>query len=307
MYVNDLNYEIKQRALIQNEIEASIDDWIKSNWGIEGFSRKIKEYLSLKEDGVYGALCRQIATNRIEDLSFYATSREIGIEPISITFESDSFSTVNQDKISLLKRPIITGYDKKGNPIIQKKKLIDFPKEGTILKSIDVLGKSLPEYHRLIRQSILPNYKEADIGEFFNYCLREAKNKPDHVYEKVGDIAVKKPIDEADLSLSRPPASWYYPLYLSMFVSGKMVLFETYEDPNKEVEKIKGTFKDAIDQIKNNCGFYPLIIKTSSSKEMLYYKESIDWENISSPPLSKNCEEIFKHFAEQIISSKKVN
>lgn len=63
MYVNDLNYEIKQRALIQNEIEASIDDWIKSNWGIEGFSRKIKEYLSLKEDDVYGALCRQIATN----------------------------------------------------------------------------------------------------------------------------------------------------------------------------------------------------------------------------------------------------
>lgn len=59
----------------------------------------------------------------------------------------------------------------------------------------------MPEYHRLIRQSILPNYKEADIGEFFNYCLREAKNKPDYVYEKVGDMAVKKPIDEADLSL----------------------------------------------------------------------------------------------------------
>lgn len=309
MYVEerkDLGTEIKTRTLMQQEICLSIDNWISSEYGILNFSKTLREYFKLEKGKVHGALCRQIATSRIEVIAFDKTARHLGFSPISITFEEDSWNTTNQEKISLLKMPVIIGYDKKGNPIIQYEKIIDFPKSGTVLKSILIEKETLPRYHRRIRENIIPEHQDINIGNFFNYCLKNSVKKPEYVYEDQEGLAIKKLTCDADLSKSRPPAEWYYPLYLAMFCSGEMVLFETYENSSKEIEKIKNTFLEAVNKIKDNCGVYPLVIKIPTSKELLFYPKNIQLQRINTP-LSDNCEEIFKCFADQIISMKKAN
>lgn len=321
-YVSDsesLAKEIKTRQENQEQIEERINSWVMYEWGIPNFSSIISDVLPLKSDIPYGVLCRQVATARIEEVSFSVLCKMFGLKSLDLTYNEDAFSTSNRDKVHLLKLPVITGHSKNGQPIVKYQKIVDFPQTGKLLNkiSIDGNGTNLPKYHRLLRMKTFGDDipSEFDIGPVFKKYLSGATKMPDYVYEDVEGLRIKKSSsDNFDLAKSNPPADWYYPLYLLAFVTGKMVLFETYENPEGLVCDIKEHFCHAMDMIKDAIGIYPLVAEIAPLKlPMMYINEALiernDWKQELVLP-SKNqgkIVDLFQNLAEQAISLRKNN
>jgi hypothetical protein len=59
----------------------------------------------------------------------------------------------------------------------------------------------------------------------------------------------------------RPPSHWYYPIYLSLFLTGEIILFETYENPNGGVPEAKILFEKAMIEVETGTGFLPLVVE----------------------------------------------
>lgn len=305
--------EIESRLLRQTQIEEKIDEWVCSEWGIPQFSKTLNDFISLSSAGTYGVLCRQVATARVEEVSFYMTCKHLGLTPMNITYTGDVFNTRNKDKVHLIKLPIIKGHSKNGDPIVEYEKIVSFPTAGRILSSISIDGNgtNLPKYHQNLRGEIFgsncPN--QIDIGKAFREYLVSASNKPEYVYEDHNGQEVRKTVHEADLGNSRPPADWYYPLYLLTFATGKMVLFETYENPEGEVGKIREHFRKTMDMIKAGIGFYPLVAEIPPLKlPMMYINQALqgmEWESkLYQPSFGGNCKivDIFEDYANQTIA-----
>ncbi|MCK9578013.1 hypothetical protein M0R01_00790 [bacterium] len=321
-YVQDsesLAKEIMVRQENREQIEKRINDWVISEWGIPNFTSIISDVLPLQSDVPYGALCRQVATARIEEVSFSMVCKLLGLKSLDLTYNEDAFSTSNRDKVHLLKLPVIIGHSKSGQPIVKYQKIVDFPQTGKLLNriSIDGNGTNLPKYHRSLRIQTFGNDipSEYDIGPVFKRYLSEATNMPDYVYEDVDGIRIKKSsADDYDLSKSNPPADWYYPLYLLAFATGRMVLFETYENPEGLVCDIKEHFCHAMDMIRDAIGIYPLVAEIAPLKlPMMYINQALiernDWQQELVLPSKKQGKivDLFQDLADQAISLRKNN
>lgn len=314
----DLASAIEARQEKQEQIAEKIDEWVFSKWGIANFSHLFESSLKLPQSYTYGTLCRQVATARIEEVSFSLTCKSLGLKPLDLTYHEDAFSTNNGDKVHLIKLPLITGHSKNGSPIVKYKKIVDFPQAGMLLNkiSIDGNGTNLPKYHRNLREDTFGNDipLEIDIGSTFKKYLRDCTSQPEYLYEDIDGIRVKKNVSDGyELSRSNPPADWYYPLYLLGFMTGKMVLFETYENPKGNVCDIKKHFCCAMDMIKEEIGLYPLVVEIPPLQlPMMYINEALiekdNWQTeLIYPSIGKNSRiiEVFQNFADQTISLRK--
>lgn len=315
----DLAFELKARQEKREEIEKRIDSWVFAKWGISNFSSILGEVLPLNGDVPYGALCRQVATARIEEVSFFTTCKLLGLKPLDFTYNEDAFSTSNRDKVHLLKLPVITGHSKNGDPIVKYKKIVEFPKTGKLLSkiSVDGNGTNLPKYHHFLRLKTFGNDIPLEMGvsPVFRRYLAGATNMPEYVYEDVDGIRMRKSCNEDyDLESVNPPADWYYPLYLLAFATGRMVLFETYENPEGLVCDIKEHFCHAMDMIKEAIGIYPLVVEIAPLKlPMMYISEVLiercDWQQELVLPSKTNgmIIDTFQDIAMQAISLRKNN
>jgi hypothetical protein len=92
-----------------------------------------------------------------------------------------------------------------------------------------------------------------------------------------------------------------------------MVLFETYENPEGEVSKIREHFRQTMDEIREGIGLYPLVVEIPPLKlPMMYINQALlmdGWQSSILEP-SKNggkIIDIFNDFASQTIALRKSN
>ena len=268
-YITDkeaLSAENEARHQDKADLNERVNKFAKKEFGISDFTGISEQNLLLAPNRPHGILCRQVATARIEEVCSFLSCKHLGLSPVNFTFGIDTFSTRNTDKVNLVKIRFAVGHSKNGQPLIRIKKIADPQNlEGTILREIMVDdGISLPEYHRRLRTRTFGRFcpQTREIGALFSLYLRKAKKHPPWVFEINGSRTEKKAANKANLHASRPPASWYYPLYLANFVSGNLVLFETYENKNGDVHKIKAEFRAAMDMIADAIGIYPMVVET---------------------------------------------
>lgn len=316
-YITDketLVEELRSRIRDKSELAAAVNAFAEKEYGIRNYIEVTQQNLCLSPVRFYGALCRQVATARIEEICYSIACQYLGLSPVNLTFGIDTFSTRNTDKVNLVKNRLVVGHSKNGQPIIRVSKIANPQSlEGMILQEIVIdSGQRLLEYHQGLRIDAFGNRCPSirDVGSIFSLYLRMAKKRPLWVFEIKGRWTEKKPTENANLFASRPPASWYYPLYLANFALGNLVLFETYENKKGDVPKIKEEFEAAMDLIKDAIGVYPMVIQTPPlNPDMMLINTALlrsDWrgkiaipENFCGDTLS-----LFSLIAHQAISVK---
>lgn len=313
--IGELKEELADRRQHREKYASLIDAFAKKEYGIADFAKISRQSLNLPGGRNYGVLCRQVATSRIEEAAYFIASRYLDLKPVNFTLTGDVFNSRNIDKVHLVKVRLITGHSASGLPIVCVQTLAKpSAVEGLILERIRLGKTALPDYHRNLRQkTFLAGIPETrDIGTLlFNLYLKASTNRPPYVFVRDGDRSVKTATDGANLSCARPPAFWYYPLYLANFVSSNLVLFETYESQRGGVPKIKEDFKAAMDRVMDAAGIYPLVVKIPPLDEtMLSINEALygtDWpKKIVIPQnFSDDTVALFNLIANQVAAIKK--
>lgn len=135
-------------------------------------------------------------------------------------------------------------------------------------------GESLPEFHQNLRVRANVTATTSDVSELHTFILTNASRRPQFIFRETSSGQEKKLYlkpEDLILKRDRPPSSWYYPYYLSWFIDGTMVLFETYDNPIGDVSHAKVMFEKAMGIVSAGTGFTPLVVKIPPlSKEMLY-------------------------------------
>lgn len=266
---DNLISEIEKREAKRGEIIEKVNEYVRKRYGIEDFLGLAARYFpAVPERTVHFILARHIASIKIEDVAHFLfaewwnQSNQLKAVPVWPTFLRDGFNGANWSKMSCVKIPWLDR--REGKMLIQNRKII--PKrlrekiQGMILSEIPTThGVSLPDYHLELREKVFGKTTVFDISEFWQECLKEAKSSlPVFTFVKIGDKEVR---ENNITSQSRPPAHWYYPLFLSLFVDGRRILLETYEN----APDISGLFYQTMEEIRKDIGLSPLVLETPYS------------------------------------------
>jgi hypothetical protein len=281
--VKELYRIIDERHRERGKIRSVWNRFIEQRYGISDIDRIVGEYFS--SDGVdhpIGFLARQIASVCTEDIAFNLLAEALGFTPLTATFTRDSFNANNGEKLSRVDVPWISWSYRSRAYALRYERLTPLTNEeleGIPLDriKIDTRG-TLPEIHANFRQKAIPHAAVRDASELHTQLLRLAAWKPSQIFrEKDGkERRVELCGDELIEDRDRPPASWYYPIYLSWFLDGSMVLFETYDNPHKDVLRAKEAFVDAVGEIWRATNYTPIIVKVPPlSREMLFCNRHI--------------------------------
>lgn len=153
--------------------------------------------------------------------------------------------------------------------------------------------KKLPLLHKDLRKAMFLEGTTYDVSTIHNRILRDATRLPSFVYriEETKEKRVELAKGDALLSHDRPPSSWYYPYYLSWFLDGTSVLFETYDNPLGEVSRAKELFEECMKTIESVTGFRPLVVKIPPlSHELLYCNRHFLWRHHALSQLQETAE-----------------
>ena len=331
MNIQDLKEEVQKRQEANDTIRENLDSYVENNYGILNFSDLVQKYFPKTEElGI--CLARQVLTANLEHhgkhaFSDFLTQRGLESVPYGVAFSRDCHipgkkNNPNHYKKSLVTVPFFNG--KKGG-MVNKTPIV--PKEqrghlcGRIYNSIEAHGSSLIEYHKKLRSLAFgENHADGamDISSFFSSCLRQCignngKIKPKHVF--VSDCGMRERrvgiefVDFSDDRLDiRPPADWYYPLYLMVMVDGSKALLSTVDHDPTVIE----WFERSNRQIENICGFQPLIIQTPAEVNVSGYKSDLHevpnwtqnnqkWKDDLSTPERDDLYSVVKHFEISIL------
>lgn len=327
MYVTNISelfsavHERKQRSL---EIERACDVWIRKTYGINSYSSLKATHLaflnttSSSDVQPYGVLARQIASICVEDVACYLGCRLIGLRPITLQFVKDSFSYENHDKRARVKIPWIST-TRKGEKVVQNEKIVVLSQEEIAMRSLDAIetkfGVPLITYHNRLRTRVFGSaFPCPDISLFHMDALKNSSFKPSYVFVEKNGKAVKTYVREGcdypTETYIRPPAHWYYPLYLSWFLTGDMILLETYENQEGSVPEAKIMFERAMQQIESGTGFRPLILEIPPlTQDMLYcnsvftaHNGVITLPDVSHVETTRLSRDIFRQIADAVIA-----
>lgn len=274
--IEELRREIKNRTENREKIRARIDEYCERYYGIKDFS-SIAEELFGEQQGFGVCLSRQIPTVSIQHLAKHLFARwltENGVSavPIALGFKADSFFFASDLKRSYCDIPYYEVFSAtkrvvercQVRKIIKGKERIEL--DGRILGNITTVveGKTLVSFHQDLRGQVLGEDRlEIDLSDFFQECLKkcldsESKEKPDYVFVENGN-SKEKTVATENLNghkILRPPAEWYYVLYLLLFLDGSRALLSA----DKHSKKSEALYEKAINAIEKAIGFSPLII-----------------------------------------------
>ena len=303
--------ELRRRRRERGTIRSVLNQHIEKTYGIQGFSNLVSSSIlangtihngncdttasELDTDEVsYGVLARQVPGLTAEDIACHLVSLQLGITPFPFAFSRDVFHSGSNDKLFRVKVPFVS-WSKKGNMVITHKKVITSHTSSSYtdldmmrLDRLEVNGSTLREHHRGMQAKFFRHldkpYMYGDISYIWGDILArtiEAGRGPKEVWktdESGKDrphIATPTP-DEARSLLVRPSSHWYYHLYLSMFLDGKFVLLETYDNEKGGVPEARRLFEKEMDAIRNATGYMPLVVKTYPLRpDMLYVNNHI--------------------------------
>jgi hypothetical protein len=132
---------------------------------------------------------------------------------------------------------------------------------------------NLPGLHVALRNAIgLTRGHEYDITAMLRECLETASIKPPSYYAYVNDLLTKfrGPVRKHDNA--RPDASWYYLLYLALFMTGDRALVATtLEEDDPKIQKY---FEANVRRLREATGFCPLILWMPPSSTQLSCTET---------------------------------
>lgn len=281
-----LSEEITLRAERAPEIRDATDAFVAEAYGIADFSALRDAHFYI-DDGIerpLSVLARQVGTINGEDVAHYLGSIRLGLEPVLWSFVGDSYTGGNHNKKSLLKQTWIEGINRHGEFITRVKNVANDPGDvekrplgGIVCDS----WQSLPDQHRALRERLFGStYREIAADSFLNYCLQATDNPPESIFVKDRDGKYEeRTFNRGLLSREvRPPADWYYPLDMSCYLDGQVILCETYENPAKGVDGAKDKFLRAVSLVETNIGQGPLIVEIPplSDRYLLYNERLLD-------------------------------
>ena len=263
--------QLREEINLRRAHTPQLQEKLRSFWDGEGVDPEVvnHHFPQTTKQVVEAVLMLPTPSIRLKEISVFVCARQLKLEPVGLGFFRDAFCSVNHDKTSCVKIPWL----KKGRKglFVEYENIVDRDEreclDRRILSSIRVNQTfTLPEFHENLRARVFGRaYPVTDISTFLRNALKSAFLKqlfPHHlnVFLKKGDkevptssIKLKEiSFEEVDL---RPPLGWFYPLFLSLFVDGSRVLFETFETD----ESIA-----SIEEVKRQVGFYPLVVRVPS-------------------------------------------
>ena len=273
--VESLRQEVESRTEKKPEINSRMDEICWNEFGISDFSQKVENLLPAG-DLIHFCLSRQVPNINVEHLGMELLIRWLyknGIPAVlsPLSFVEDVYSARNPYKASLVKVPIYK-IARNGCPCCQNLSLVaNFPgsgMEGMAISKISAKdGSSIPEFHSEWRRLVLGDSGiAADISNFFRQCLLEClendgKIKPKFIFQRGEDgkeekIALNRFRLNGNRGNVRPPADWYYLIYLMLFLDGSRALLSTVGDD----AKVDSWFQESIRGIKDNVSLEPLIV-----------------------------------------------
>ncbi|TAK57586.1 hypothetical protein EPO17_01555 [Patescibacteria group bacterium] len=279
-YVGHLPEVLKRRRSDKYSVRLSVDAFIDKKYGISDFTALVHSHLptSVQEaiasnvESV-GVLARQVPGICAEDVAMYLLCRKLGLFPLALSFTRDTFVAVSHDKRHRVKVPWVR-WSKSTNLIVEYEDIsarsINCIERQRLDKIVVNGGGFLPQYHEQVRHHVFNgSYPMGDASKLHGELLaRATRARPDAVYRtdaRDGERLVRGSYteDEARTLVVRPPSEWYYPLYLSMFMDGSLVLLDTYENSDGGVPEAKALFEKTMRQIADGCGWMPLVIQTA--------------------------------------------
>lgn len=272
--LGDLRLAIRERRLQAQSIRAKVDAWMIQQYGLSDFIQTSRHYFGLEVANTANKpillLARQLASMNIEEVACRLFASAVGFDFLLCSFKADSFCTQNHDKRQRVKVPWLS-WSKKGNPVVRKEHVATQPidkLESLALDRIETIhGPNLFDYHNgLGRQVFGVETTPLDISALHERNLRQAKYRPNtcHLIDTHGHtskVNLTAELVSSPTARLRPPAHWYYPLYLSWFLDGSMVLLETYENPASGVPEAKEMFVRAMNRVFDQTGLYPLVAR----------------------------------------------
>ncbi len=300
MYIHDvekLRSLISERKFRRKDIKSKINVWVEREYGIDDFAGRAEKYFSCytSQEKSVGVLARQTPSICTEDCAILIAAKSIGVAPLAVGFDRDTHSNANLEKVNRIKIPLTT-WSRKGNLMVEYDQITKTPLntlEMKVLARIETRShQSLPSHHNTLRDEVFGHkdvvnqiglYPRFDISNFWSECLVTARKKPEFVYRETTDGVLagyayrySGSFTREDSESIRPPASWYYPLYFSLFLDGSMILLETYENPEGEVFEAKKLFEQTMQLIEHQTGFYPLVLEVPHlSRDMMYCNRKI--------------------------------
>ena len=307
---------MEKRILNSEKIRNSINDYCSEKYGIENFFSIVDEFLP-ESDKTQVCLARQVPTANIEHIALKLAADYLNLEALFLSFSRDSYpQSLNEYKKSLVK-PIYLFKSRQGRITPQGSKLASGNVQGLILSEIKTSkGSRIVDFHQELIESVFykpgTSPRQEEMSVFFSKILTScSKNLPEKVFVKNGEREILTDIrDVDDLSLVRPPASWYYLFYLFIFVDGKRVLADSYSCDDG---KIKSCFIDNIELIKKISGFEPLIFEVPNFIEVDGYRSNLTeipkkslegngfLNKINKPEQDKSFKLTMEHFAQELI------
>lgn len=300
------------------QIWCKIDLYIRHKYGINNF----RSLLELHFADIYEMnrssgkpvlfLARQVPSTTFEELTCYGFARHLGYPIAAGSLLIDPFVSKNIDKVSKLKMRMLSR-SKKGNLVERIDTIQDtITSEGVRFSHLLTRdGESIGSYHMKLRDTMFRDtYFTANASIMYQEFLRNAKVLPSKVFRASSDGregVIKNPkLEEVQDERVRPPAEWYYLLYLCMFLDGRIILLETYDNPEHGVDRIKLKFESVMEEIYNQIGLMPIIIKTlpldvhlvayPDKKDFQWLKDTVNAMHLSEQEnLTVLYEEIYRH------------
>lgn len=322
--VSDLIREIELRKKREKETRERINEYCRKVYGIDDFFGKVHKIFKGMNDYFVICLARQIPTINIEHLGKKCLEQWLSVSglktvSLALALTSDSFRGENSTKLSYVNIRYLRK-SRNGSIYVKHEKIVAKEIRGvlnncTLHKIQTIFGKNLVDYHYELRKKVLGDgSREIDFSAFYLECVKEClKNsgkKPSILF--VEDGLREKAISSDFLNegnITRPPAEWYYPLYLMLFTDGNKALISTVGDD----EKVSSWFADSIKMISEIAGVPPLIIDTPNKvitpRHSSDLSEIPDWvlndsqwmEKIRIPPPESNIFEAYEFFEKRFI------
>lgn len=270
--------QLQERRRISGQVRSAVDSFIDRTYGIEDFTALVRSSLPgpiqtvIAEGGSVGVLARQMPGICAEDMAMFILCKKLGLAPFAWSFVRDTFIGVNHDKRHRVRIPWIR-WSQKGNMLVNYEEIAEGGIGAAERCRLDAIrlksGGLLPEYHFGLRRQVFNgSYPDGDVSKFYGEILaRVARNRPTQIYRPINGKDTLVPADytaeEARSLAVRPNSHWYYPIYLSVFADGSLVLLDTYENPEGGVPEAKALFEKAMAALEEEYSWLPLVIQTA--------------------------------------------
>ena len=268
--------EVERRRSQRDRICQAVNDLVRRQRGVDDFTGRSDQWMP-PEEVLHLVLARQIATVSLENLSAHLLgswiNKQFPARTETVTFVRDTWAA-NAYKQSLTTIPMLTCI-RDGLASLRSIKVIPKTERTTVSAAqllngiparlqrskwgIDFQG-TLPDLHKLLRCRANMDGNDAfDISDFWMSCAQASSQPPPLIYAERGGRAVPMTLNGRAIDgYWRPPASWYYLLYLCLFVTGDRALIATTIE--EDDESIRNLFLRNIALIEECTGFPPLIV-----------------------------------------------